>query len=84
VVTVTAAISTTVYASILSLRSLDLIKHKASGAEHAQHIWPQSEISARRKFSCLKFKAAGPDEPDRLLWRAVAMFGDYFGLNEDV
>ena len=55
----TAALSTTVYASILSLGSLDLIKHEASSAQHAQHIWPQFEISNHRKFSSLKFKAAG-------------------------
>jgi hypothetical protein len=48
---------------------LDLIKHEASGAEHAQHIWPQFEISnCRNYFQASNSKPLDPDELDRQLW----------------
>jgi len=63
VVTVTTALSATVCVSILSLGSLDLIEHEASGTHSMQHIWPQFKISNRRQtvanFQTSKFKAAG-------------------------
>jgi len=48
---------------------LDLIKHEASGAEHAQHIWPQIDISNRSQIFKPQIQSRlDPDEFDRRLW----------------
>jgi len=52
-----AALFATVYASVLSLVSLDLIEHEASGAELGQHIWPEFEIRTVANFQAPKFTA---------------------------